>query len=193
MPAGRPARLGPDRAPVTGEGVQRRVQVRRPARRSRGSDAGHLPQGLQIARHVRPARQLPDMAHQREPQPVHRSLPQRPQGARDDRSRRGCQRAVASVAGRRARSRRSSRPTASTCCAGRWARCRSAADGGGHARHPGTVVSGDRRPAASAGRHGEVAHQPRSNRARPADPEAGGADYSEGGRPTGAQPRTGAY
>ena len=36
-----------------------------------------------------------------------------------------------------------------------------AADGGGAARHPGAVVPGDRRPAAAAGRHGQVAHQPR--------------------------------
>ena len=67
-----------------------------------------------------------------------------------------------------------------------------AADGGAAARHPGAVVPGDRRPAAAAGRHGQVAHQPRPHRAGAADPaaarrrlqpEAAGDD----------RPRTGAY
>ena len=85
VPARRPGGVGRDRPAALAEGLQRRLQVRRPARRSRGSDAGHLPEDLQVARHVRSARELPDVADQRQPQPLHRSLPQRPQGARDDR------------------------------------------------------------------------------------------------------------
>ena len=38
--------------------------------------------------HVRSTRQLPDLADQHQPQPLHRSLPQRPQGTRDDGARR---------------------------------------------------------------------------------------------------------
>ncbi len=64
-------------------------------RRGRGPHAGHLPEDLQVAEHVRPPRQLPDLAGQRQPQPLHRSLPQRPQGTRDDRPRRGRRRADA--------------------------------------------------------------------------------------------------
>ena len=76
------------RPAVPAQGVQRRLQVRRQARRGRRSDAGHLPEDLQVARHLRSPRELPDLAHQRQPQPLHRSLPQRAQGARDDRPRR---------------------------------------------------------------------------------------------------------
>ena len=47
-----------------------------------------------------------------------------------------------------------------------------AADGGAHARHPGAVLPGNRRQAAAAGRHGEVAHQPRPHRAGAPDPQA---------------------
>ena len=95
--------LGPDRPAALAQGVQPRLQVRRPARRGRGPDAGHLPQDLQGAAHVRPARELSDLAHQHQPQPVHRPLPQRAQGARDDGARRGRVRAVAGVARARAR------------------------------------------------------------------------------------------
>ena len=119
--------------------------------------------------HVRPARQLPDLADQRQPQPVHRPLPQRPQGARDDRSRRRSGRADAGVA-------RTVSPIAALeqrdrveLLRRRWPRCPSAADGGAAAGHPGAVVSGNRRPAAAAGRHGQVAHQPRAHRAGAAD------------------------
>ena len=48
----------------------------------------------------------------------------------------------------------------------------SAADvaiGGAAARHPGTVIPGNRRPAASAGGHRQVPHQPRPHRTGAAD------------------------
>ena len=77
-----------DRPAELAQGLQRRLQVRRQARRGRRSDAGHLPEDLQGAEHVRPARQLPDLDHQHQPQPLHRPLPQRAQGAADDRARR---------------------------------------------------------------------------------------------------------
>ena len=47
---------------------------------------------------VRSAREFSDLAHQRQPQPVHRSLPQRPPGAPDDRSSGRPERAVAGLA-----------------------------------------------------------------------------------------------
>ena len=80
---------GGDRPSALAQGVQRRLQVHRQARRGRGPDTGHLRQDLQVAAHVRPPGQLPDLAHQHQPEPVHRPLPQRPQGARDDLARRG--------------------------------------------------------------------------------------------------------
>src|SRR5439155_17453571 len=48
----------------------------------------------------------------------------------------------------------------------------NAQDRGPDARHPRVVVSGDRRRAAPARRHRQVAHQPRTHRARSADQEA---------------------
>ena len=65
VPCRRSAGLGADRPPAPAEGLQHRLQVHRQARRGRGPDAGHLPQDLQVAAHVRPARQLPDLAGQR--------------------------------------------------------------------------------------------------------------------------------
>ena len=65
------------------EGLQCRPQVRRAARPGRGPDAGRLPEDLQGARHLRPARQLSNLADQRQPQPLYRPLSQRAQGARD--------------------------------------------------------------------------------------------------------------
>src|SRR5262249_7585010 len=56
--------------------------------------------------------------------------------------------------------------------AGDGGTARDAAHGGAAARHPGAVVSGDCRSPAPAGRHREVAHQPRPHRARAADQEA---------------------
>ena len=102
---------------VLAQGVQHRVQVRRHARPGGGSDAGRLPQAVQVARHVRSPRQLPDVADQRQPQPLHRSLPQRPQGARDDQPRRRPGGAVARSSTTRsphARAR-AARPRASCC------------------------------------------------------------------------------
>ena len=124
LPGGRSARVGGDRPPVPAQGVQRRVQVRRQARRGRGPDAGHLPEDLQVARHLRSAREFPDLADQRQPQPLHRPLPQRAEGARDDRSRRGRRGAAPPRRPARARSRRSSSAIASSCCARRSRRCR---------------------------------------------------------------------
>ena len=43
LPAGRSGRVGPDRPAALAQGLQPGVQVRRPPRRGRGSDAGHLP------------------------------------------------------------------------------------------------------------------------------------------------------
>ena len=109
-------------------------------------DAGHLPQDLQVARHVRSARELPDLADQRQPQPVHRSLPQRPQGARDDRPRRGRR---ASWRPRRPSQARwpalEQRDRVDAAAAGAGGAARDAADRRADARHPGAVVPGDRR------------------------------------------------
>ena len=155
-----------DRPPAPAQGLQHRLQVHRPARRGRGPDAGHLPEDLQVAAHVRPPREFPDLAGQRQPQPLHRSLSQRPQGARDDRSRRRRRRADAGGARTRTPTRRSSSATASSCCARRMAELPpTLRDGRRAARHPGTVLPGDRRSAGPAGRHREIAHQPRPDRA----------------------------
>ena len=187
--------LGADRPAALAQGVQRRLQVRRQARRGRRSDAGHLPQDLQVARHVRPARELPDVADQRQPQPLHRSLPQRPQGARDDRPRRR----------RRASCRRSSRepgPMAAleqrdrvdAAAAGAGGAADDAAHGGAAARHPGAVVPGDRRPAAACRK------APSSRASTAAGPSWRGRsascaanDYSPTRTPRDGRPRTGAY
>ena len=116
--------MGADRPAALAQGLQPRLQVRRPPRRGRGSDAGHLPQDLQGAAHVRPARQFPDLAHQHQPQPLHRPLPQRPQGARDDGARRGRVGADAGVARARARTASSSRSTCASASARRSRSCR---------------------------------------------------------------------
>ena len=175
VPGRRSGRVGADRPPELAQGVQRRVQVRRQARRSRGPHAGHLPQDLQVAEHVRPPRELPDVAHQHQPQPLHRSLPERAQGAarrstRDVDSRelppasreRGPYAAARAARPRRAAARARSR------------RCPRRSDGRRPARHPGAVVPGDRRPARPARGHGQVAHQPRPHRAGAPDPAAAG-------------------
>ena len=135
--AGDQQRLGADRPPALAEGLQRRLQVRRQARRGRRPDAGHLPEDLQVAAHLRPARELPDLADQREPQPLHRPLPQRPEGARDDRPRRGRRRAVPGVARDRPVRRRSSTTTGAAAAAARPGRAAAdAAHRGPAARHP---------------------------------------------------------
>ena len=104
--------MGADRPPELAQGLQRRLQVRRQARRGRGSDPGHLPEDLQGAGDVRPARELPDLDHQHQPQPVHRPLPQRAEGAADDRAR-GRHRPTCSR--RRAIAGRTRRPSTRTC------------------------------------------------------------------------------
>ena len=180
LPAGRSAGLGADRPPALAEGVQRRVQVRRQARRSRRSDAGHLPQDLQVARHVRSPREFPDVADQRQPQSVHRSLPQRAQGARDDRPRRRRQRAVAGVAGSRARSRRSNSAIASCCCGRRWRRCPRRCGPRWCCATSRSCRTRKSPTAEAAGRHREVAHQPWSHRARAAVQKLRGADFRRG-------------
>ena len=138
----------------------------------RGSDAGHLSEDLQVARHVRSPRELPDLADQHQPQSLHRPLPQRAQGARDDRSRRGRERAVAALARSGAGGRARAAGPRRAAAAGDGGAAGHAADGGADARHPGTVVPGDCRQAAAAGRHRQVAHQPRPHRAGAPDPQA---------------------
>ena len=69
-----------------------------------------------------------------------------------------------------------------------------AAHGGADAGHPGTVVPGNRRQAAAAGGHGQVAHQPRPDRAGAADPEAARRRLQSSASATSDRPsRTGAY
>ena len=123
LPEGRSAGLGADRPPVLAAGVQRRLQVRRPARRGGRPDAGRLPEGLQVARDLRPARELPDLARQRQPQPLHRPLPQRAQGAGDDRPRRERRRPLAGLGRGRRRTWRSSAATWPRSCAARCSSC----------------------------------------------------------------------
>ena len=182
---GRSGAPGSTSSAALAQGLQRRVQVRRQARRGRGSHAGHLPEDLQVARHVRSARELPDVADQRQPQPLHRSLPQRPQGARDDRPRRR-RRASWRRPRRTPSPYRGARAARSRGAAARrrWRRCpptlRTAVL---HARHPGAVVSGDRRPAAACRKarssRASTAGAP-SSRGRSASCAA--SDYSPSGR-----------
>ena len=122
--AGDQVGVGADRPPELAQGVQRRLQVRRQARRGRRSDAGHLPEDLQGAGHVRSPRQLPDLDHQHQPQPLHRSLPQRAQGAADDRARGRHRRSAAGVDRPRARTRRPSTRICARCCGRRCRSCR---------------------------------------------------------------------
>ena len=65
---------------------------------------------------LRPARELPDLDHQHQPQPVHRSLPQRPEGAADDRARRRLERPAAGVDASAARTRRPSTRICARSC-----------------------------------------------------------------------------
>ncbi len=116
--------VGADRQAELAQGLQRRLQVRRQARRSGGSDAGHLPEDFQGAGQFRSTRELPDLDHQHQPEPLHRPLPQRAEGAADDRAR-GRHRAICSrhrpIAVRiRPRSTR----TCAGCCDRRCRSCR---------------------------------------------------------------------
>ena len=98
VPGGRSGRLGADRAAALAQGLQHRLQVHRQARRGGRPHPGRVPEDLQVARHLRPARQFSDLARQRQPQPVHRPLPERAQGARDHRPRRRSGQSDAGVA-----------------------------------------------------------------------------------------------
>ena len=66
---------------------------------------------------------------------------------------------------------------------------RHAAHGGAAARHPGAVVPGNRRSAAAAGRHRQVAHQPRPDRAGAPGPEAAQRELSQRAGPPDARLR----
>ena len=181
--------LGNDRPAELAQGFQRRLQVRRQARRSRRSDPGHLPEDLQGARHLRPPRQLPDVDHQHQPEPLHRSLPQRPQGTADDRARRRLERSAAGVV--RARPVRRRRAPGSARAAAHRARqaAGDAAHGGDAARPAGVVVPGNRRPARPAGRDREVANQPRPARTgASAEAAAGQAAGGAAARASGLEP-----
>src|SRR5262249_23836685 len=92
-------------------------------------------------------------------------------GARDDRPRRRRERSLAALARSGARRRARAAGPRPAPEAGDGGAARNLADGRPHARHPGTVLPGDRRPAPAARRHGQVAHQSRPHRARAADPE----------------------
>ena len=165
----RPGRVGHHRPDLLAQGLQRRVPVRRHVRRSGRSDAGDLPQGVSIAQHVRPARELSDLAHQREPEFLHRSLPQRAARSRGVRARdRRVDGAGRGAWAQRLRARRAagSGRAAARGAAGAVA---AAAHGGAAARHPRAVVSGNRRTARRRRGHGQVAHQPRPRGAGKAD------------------------
>ena len=117
--------MGADRPPELAQGLQRRLQVRRQARRGRRSHAGHLPEDLQGARHVRPARELPDLDHQHQPQPLHRPLPQRAERAADDRARRRHDDLQPASSDRGPYRGRRAPGSARRCCARRSRSCRS--------------------------------------------------------------------
>ena len=173
--------VGRDRPDALAQGVQPGLQVRRPARRGRGSDAGHLPEDLQGAAHVRPARQLPDLAHQHQPQPLHRPLPQRPQRARDDGPRGGRVGPDAGLARARPARRAGADRPAPPHPRGAGGAAPGAAGGGHAARPAGVFVPGDRGQARPAGGHGQVADQSRPARARP----PASVVFSLGARPAG--------
>ena len=191
MPRRRSGGLGNHRPAELAQGLQRRLQVRRQARRSRRSHPGHLPEDLQGARDVRPSRQLPDVDRQHQPESVHRSLPQRPQGAADDRARRRFERSAAGVDRARPVCRRRAPGSARAAAHRPRQAAGDAAHGGGAARPAGAVVPGDRRPARPAGRDREVANQPRPARAgasaeAAAGQAAGGAAAGASGLESGA-------
>ena len=190
MPRRRSGRLGSHRPAELAEGLQRRLQVRRQARRSRRSDPGHLPEDLQGAAHVRPARQLSDLDRQHQPEPLHRSLPQRAQGTADDRARRRFERSAAGVDRARAVCRRRAPGPARAAAHRARQAAGDAAHRGGAARPAGIVVSGNRRPARAAGRHREVAYQPRPARAGASAEAAAG--QAAGGDARRERPESGA-
>ena len=172
LPPWRSGGVGADRPAALAQGLQRRLQVRRLARAGRGPDAGHLPQDLQVARHLRPPGEFPDVADQRQPEPVHRSLPQRAQGAADDRPRGDGRGRLAGLGDHQpAGGPRAPRPRGAAA-PGAAGPAAVAAHGRPAARHPGTVLPGDRGAAAPPGGNGQVADQPRAQGTGPPDPAA---------------------
>src|SRR5205814_715705 len=123
------------------------------------SHAGRFPQAVQVAQDVRPPREFLDVADQRQPQSLHRSLPQHAPRARGGDARRRRVLACPAVDDREsaddARAPRSRWPAARRA---RQARA-LAAHGGDAARHSGAELSGDRRAPRRPRGHGEVAHQ----------------------------------
>ena len=162
--------------PELAQGVQRRLQVRRQARRSGRSHAGHLPQDFQGAGHASTGART-----------------SRPGSSASAATSASITTAACGRSGRRS----PAKSTPTTCsrhrpsagpyrrpstgpprpaAAGAAEAAAHPADGGGAARSAGAVVPGDRRSARAARGHGEVADQPRAHRAgAPAAAPAGQA------------------